>query len=55
MTYLIAFLGTFTVENYSGFALHLCLQVCVNMADLTQFSGVGWGCGCVDNRMVIFI
>jgi hypothetical protein len=28
---------------FCGFALHLCLQLCVNMADPTQLFGVDGG------------
>jgi hypothetical protein len=35
--------GNIYAENLRGFALHLCLQMCVNMADLTQLSGFGGG------------
>ncbi len=30
-----------SAEKFCRFALHLCLQMCVNMADPTQPSGVG--------------
>ncbi len=43
MNKLIAFLKTFTKEKFSCFALHLCLQMGVNMANLTDSMGVGGG------------
>ncbi len=31
------------LENLCGFALYLCMKMCVNMADPSQLTGVGGG------------
>ncbi len=42
MNYLIAYLDKFSPgENICSFELDLCLQMCGNMADLTQLCEVG--------------